>query len=117
MFILDEGPLRRLHAERFAGRAGAPITAVVEGTSAGDAALRMISRGSWTYLADTAEESPRFWWDTEHSYRTFLAGPVATPDKVIGLLTMDALRPGDLATIDLTLVRLLADLLATAISI
>jgi GAF domain len=117
LFILDEGPLRRLHAERFAGRAGAPIAAVVEGTSAGDAALRMISRGSWTYLADTAEESPRFWWDTEHSYRTFLAGPVATPDKVIGLLTMDALRPGDLATIDLTLVRLLADLLATAISI
>jgi hypothetical protein len=117
LFILDEGPLRRLQAERFAGRAGAPITAVVEGTSAGDAALRMISRGSWTYLADTAEESPRFWWDTEHSYRTFLAGPVATPDKVIGLLTMDALRPGDLATIDLTLVRLLADLLATAISI
>jgi GAF domain-containing protein len=116
-FILDEGPPRRLHAERFAGRAGAPITTVVEGTSAGDAALRMIRRGSWSYLADTAQEPPRFWCDTEHTYRTFLAGPVATPDSVVGLLTLDALWPGELAQVDLTLVRLLADLLATAISV
>jgi GAF domain-containing protein len=42
---------------------------------------------------------------------------VTTPDKVVGLLTLDALGPGELAQVDLTLVRLLADLLATAISI
>jgi hypothetical protein len=116
-FILDEGPPRRLHAERFAGRAGAPTTNFVEGTGAGDAALRMINRPSWTYFEDTAIETPRFWWDTERTYRTVLAGPVGTPDKVVGLLTLDALGPGELAQVDLTLVRLLADLLATAISI
>ena len=116
-FILDEGPPRRLHAERFAGRAGAPNVAFVEDTGAGDAALRMIRRGNWTYVADTAKEPRRFWWDTERTYRTFLAGPVATPNEVVGLLTLDALGPGELAQVDLTLVRLLADLLATAISI
>jgi hypothetical protein len=116
-FLLDEGPPRRLHAERFAGRAGAPTVTFVEGTAAGAAALRLLSRGGWTYLADTAQEPPRFWWDTERSYRTVLAGPVATPDQVIGLLTLDALAPGELAQADVTLVRLLADLLATALSI
>ena len=116
-FTLDEGPPRRLHAERFAGRAGAPNVVFVEDTGAGDAALRMIRPGGWTYVADTAKEPRRCWWDTERTYRTFLAGPVATPDKVVGLLTLDALGPGELAQVDLTLVRLLADLLATAISI
>jgi GAF domain-containing protein len=116
-FLLDEGPPRRLHAERFAGRAGAPTVTFVEGTAAGAAALRLLSRGGWTYLADTAQEPPRFWWDTERSYRTVLAGPVATADQVIGLLTLDALAPGELAQVDVTLVRLLADLLATALSI
>jgi hypothetical protein len=116
-FILVEGPPRRLRPERFAGRAGAPTVGFVEGTSAGDAALRVIRRRSWTYLADTGTETPRFWWDTERSYRTFLAGPVATPDRVIGMLTLDATGSGELATVDLTLVRLLADLLATAMSV
>jgi GAF domain-containing protein len=116
-FILDEGPPRRLHAERFAGRAGAPNAAFVEATGAGDAALRMIARGSWIYVADTAKEPRRFWWDTERTYRTFLAGPVATPDRDVGLLTLDALGPGELAQVDLTLVRLFADLLAVAISV
>ena len=116
-FILDEAPPRRLHAERFAGRAGAPNVAFVEDTGAGVAALRMIGRGNWIYVADTSAEPPRFWWDTERTYRTFLAGPVATPDRVVGLLTLDALTPGELAQVDLTLVRLFADLLATALSV
>jgi hypothetical protein len=42
---------------------------------------------------------------------------VATPDKVLGLLTLDALQRGELAQVDLILVRLLADLLAIAISL
>jgi GAF domain-containing protein len=77
----------------------------------------MLRRGTWTYVADLAEEPRRFWWDADRSYRTFLAGPVATPEKVIGLLTLDALRPGELAHVDLTLVRLLTGLLALAISL
>jgi len=116
-FILDDGPPRRLHAERFAGRAGAPTMSFVADTGAGDAALRAVNRQGWTYIEDTTIETPRFWWDNERAYRTFLAGPVGTPDKVVGLLTLDALGPGELAQVDLILVRLLADLLATALSI
>jgi hypothetical protein len=59
-FVLDEGPPRRLCAERFAGRAGAPNADFVEGSSAGDAALRMLRRGSWTYVPDITEEARRF---------------------------------------------------------
>jgi len=116
-FMLEENPPRRLRAERFAGRAGRPTVTFTEGTTAGDAALRLISRSGWTYLPDTTTDPPRFWWDAERTYRTFLAGPVATPDRVVGLLTLDALGPGELGQVDLTLVRLLADLLATAITI
>jgi GAF domain-containing protein len=76
-----------------------------------------MGRGGWTYVADTTAEPPRFWWDADRTYRTFLAGPVATPGKVVGLLTLDALRAGELRQVDLTLVRLLTDLLAIAISI
>jgi hypothetical protein len=114
-FILDPGPPRLLRPERFAGRAGAPTVALAEGTAAGDAALRMISRGSWMLVEDTALERPRFRWDSEPTYRTLLAGPVATPDTLVGLLTLDALGPGELSQVDLILVRLLADLLAAAL--
>jgi hypothetical protein len=116
-FILDEGPPRRLQAERFAGRAGAPNVTFGEDTTAGAAALRVIDRRNWIYVADTAKEPRWFRWDTDRTYRTFLAGPVGTPDRVVGMLTLDALGPGELAQVDLTLVRLFADLLATAISV
>jgi hypothetical protein len=116
-FVLDPGPPRTLRPERFAGRAGAPTVALTEGTSAGTAALRMLDRGSWTFIDDTNRYRPRFWWDVEPAYRTLLAGPVAAHDTVFGLLTMDALVPGELAQVDLVLVRLLADLLATALCV
>jgi GAF domain-containing protein len=116
-FTLDGGPPRRLHLERFAGRAGAPNVDFIEGAGAGGDALRMARRGSWTYVPDMAEEPRRFWWDTERMYRAFLAGPVATPEKVIGLLTLDALHPGELAEVDVIVTRLLGDLLAIALSL
>jgi GAF domain-containing protein len=115
-FVLDPGPPRRLRPERFAGRAGAPTVVFVEGTAVGDPVLRMLSRGSWTFVGDSGRDPPRYWWDVEQAYRTFLAGPVATPDTAVGLLTVDALRPGELSHVDFTLVRLLADLLAAALA-
>jgi hypothetical protein len=117
LFLLDEGPPRRLHAERFAGRAGPPTHEFYADSSTGAAMLRLLDRRAWTYVADTAVDPPRFWWDIERGYRTYLAGPVATPDDVLGLLTLDALAPGELTDVDLTLTRLLTDLLATALLI
>lgn len=60
---------------------------------------------------------PRFWWDAAPTHRTFLAGPVATADTPFGLLTLDALHPGELADVDLALVQLLSGLLAAALSV
>lgn len=114
-FALDPGPPAALRPERFAGRAGAPTVVMVEGTAAGDAALRILSHGTWTYVEDTELTHPRYRWDAVPEYRSFLAGPVATAEVSFGLLTLDTLRPGELAGIDLALVQLLSALLATAL--
>lgn len=116
-FVLEPGPPRVLRPERFAGRAGAPTVEFSEGTGNGDAALRVLTRGSWTFVNDTRVERPRFWWDTQPAYRTLLAGPVGSAEHLHGLLTLDALGPGELASLDLALVQLLAGLLAAALSI
>src|SRR5262249_28337383 len=104
-----------LRLERFAGRAGAPTVSFAEGTAAGDSALRALRGGVWTYVEDTARTRPRFWWDAAPEDRTYLAGPVTTGESTFGLLTLDALRPGELAEVDLALVQLLSGLLATAL--
>lgn len=115
--VLVPGPPRRLVPERFAGRAGAPTVVLTEGTAAGNAALRLISQPSWTFIEDTSRDRVPFSWDVGPGYRTVLLGPVGTPDDPIGLLTLDALRPGELSLVDPTLVRLLSDLLAVALRV
>jgi hypothetical protein len=114
-FALDAGPPATLRPERFAGRAGAPTVTFVEGTPPGEAALRILRRGVWTYVEDTALSRSRLFWDAAPEYRTFLAGPVATAVTCYGLFTLDALHPGELANVDLALVQLLSGLLATAL--
>lgn len=114
-FAFDPGPPAALRPERFAGRVGAPTVILVEGTAAGDAALRIVTHGTWTYVEDTERTHPRFRWDVAPEYRSFLAGPVATADATFGLITLDTLRPGELAGLDLALVQLLSALLATAL--
>lgn len=116
-FVLDAGPPRQLVLERFAGRAGAPTNVFIDGTRAGTAALRLIESRRFMFIPDTEHERPSFWWDDTPHYRTFVAGPVATPQSVLGMLTLDALTPGELAEVDVPLIRLIADLLAVALRI
>ncbi|MGH3438770.1 MAG: hypothetical protein ACRDRN_20165 [Sciscionella sp.] len=116
-FALDPGHGGQLHPERFAGRAGAPNTSFACGSRQGNAALAIANGVEWTYLDDLNETPPPCWWDSEHDYRTMLAGPVATPEAAAGLLTLDALHPGELARVDVTLVKLLTDMLAVALSL
>lgn len=106
-----------LTLEGFAGRAGAPTRAFKVGEEAGDAAIVLTGGSSWIFIEDTETEPPPYWWDADPLYRTLLAGPVATPTTTVGLLTLDALQPGELAEVDLVLVRLIADLLATALTV
>lgn len=116
-YLLDAGPPQELRPDAYAGRAGAPQQPLLEGTRAGNAALRQIAERTWVHVVDADRDPVPPWWKREYGSRTLLAGPVVTGDKAFGLLTLDSAHPGDLARVDPVLVRLLADLLATALAL
>lgn len=116
-FALEPGPPRTLVPRAHAGRAGAPAVSFDQSTRAGQFLLRIADDG-WTAIDDTGQLRVPVWWDDEHQYRAFAAGPVPGPGgQPAGLITVDALDPGGLATLDLPLVRLLAHLLSLALQI
>jgi hypothetical protein len=114
-FTLDRGPPRRLIAQTYAGRAGGPTVVLDETTHAGQFLLHIASTG-WTVIEDLHGMRIPVWWDQEHQYRAFAAGPVPGPgDEPTGLLVIDALHPIGLADVDLPLVKLIARLLGLAL--
>jgi hypothetical protein len=116
-FELEPGPPRRLVPQAYAGRSGAPDMSFDETTRAGQFLLRIADDG-WTVVDDVQQLRTPVWWDAEHRYRTFAAGPVPGPgDKPAGLLAVDAPEPGELGTLDLPLVRLLTRLLSLAFNL
>jgi pimeloyl-ACP methyl ester carboxylesterase len=115
-YLLDQ-ERRTLRPERFAGRSGAPSAVFDPDSAEGLAALGLAGGRSWLYIPDTTSQPPPFWLDHERGYRSVLLGPVATADTVVGLITLDAPGPAELDGIDLALVRLLAALLAAALTI
>jgi hypothetical protein len=117
------GPFRasvdppQLRPDRFAGRSGAPTTRFTPHTPGGAGAWGIAHGAGWLYIPDTSVQAPPCWIDDERRYRCTLLGPVTTPDATpVGLLTIDAPEPNALDGIDIALVRLLASLLATALS-
>ena len=114
-FGLDAGPPRMLIPRAHAGRSGAPAVSFGQGTRAGQFLLRIADDG-WLTIDDIGQLRVPVWWDDDHQYRTFAAGPVPGPGgEPAGLITLDALAPGELATLDLPLVRLLTHLLSLAL--
>jgi hypothetical protein len=114
-FTLDRGPPRRLIAQTYAGRAGGPTVVLDETTQAGQFLLRIAGSG-WTVIEDLHGMHTPVWWDQEHQYRAFAAGPVpGLGDEPTGLLVIDALHPVGLAGVDLALVKLIARLLGLAL--
>jgi len=114
-FVLEPGPSRLLVPRAHAGRAGAPTVSFDRSTAAGQFLLRIADDG-WTAIDDTEQLGVPVWWDEDHQYRAFAAGPVPGPGgEPAGLITVDALTPGGLATLDLPLVRLLTHLLSLAL--
>jgi hypothetical protein len=116
-FALDPGPPRRFLPLAYAGRSGAPDVRFDETTRAGQFLLR-IAEDDWTVAEDVAQLRAPVWWDTAHRCRTFAAGPVRGPGgEPAGLLVVDAPAPGELGTLDLPLVQLLAHLLSLALQL
>jgi hypothetical protein len=116
-FALDPGPSPKLVPQAFTGRSGAPTVSFDRTTRAGRFLLRIAYDG-WTTIDDVQQLHVPVWCDEERQYRTFAAGPVAGPgSEPAGLLVLDALAPGELASLDLPLVRLLTHLLSLALQI
>lgn len=116
-FELEPGPPRKLIPRAYAGRSGAPTVSFDRCTRAGQFLLRIADDG-WLTIDDMNELRVPVWWDDEHEYRAFAAGPVPGPcGNPAGLIIVDALDPSALTTLDLPLVRLLAHLLSLALQI
>lgn len=114
-FRLEPGRPRRLVPQTYAGRVGVPSVTFDETTKAGQLLFRIVDDG-WRIVDDTDRQRPAVWWDDEHDYRTWAAGPVpGATGQPVGLITVDAPDPGSLQDLDLPLVRLLARLLALAL--
>lgn len=115
-FRLDLGPPAGFHLDAFTGRAGAPDAPLRPGSRGSDAAMRMLRDGRWVLIDDLARRPAPFTWDHTPEYRTALVGPVNRAGLPIGLVTLDALQPGELARADLGVLRLLAELLGIALT-
>ncbi|HEX6518727.1 MAG TPA: hypothetical protein VF070_01750 [Streptosporangiaceae bacterium] len=114
-FALEPDPQRTLVPRAYAGRSGALTVSFDQSTRAGQFLLRIADNG-WTAIDDIEQLRVPVWWDDDHHYRAFAAGPVPGPDgEPVGLIIVDALAPGDLAALDLPLVRLLTHLLSLAL--
>lgn len=114
-FELDPGPPRTLEPRSYAGRAGAPTVTLDGSSRAGQFLLRIVDDG-WQLVDDVSTLRSPVWWDDEHAYRTFAAGPLPGPDgTAVGLVTVDALEPGALTRLDVPLIRLLTHLLSLAL--
>jgi len=115
LYLLDPGPPRKLMPSSFVGRSGAPTVSFDASTRAGQAMLRIIDDG-WVLVEDTETQAVVPWWDDERGYRTYAAGPVPGPAEMpVGLITLDALAPGELSGLHLPLLRLIAHLLSLAL--
>jgi GAF domain-containing protein len=64
----------------------------------------------------TLESSLRFSLDRDHNYQTYISVPVATSAEIFGLLTLDALHPGELLPQHEKEMLLLAQLLGIALA-
>jgi hypothetical protein len=117
-FKLEPGPPTRLAPEDFAGRAGSPSTTFVAGTPAGDAAIGLVLGDQDRLCEDIVADPPPGWDSTrQRDYRTFISVSVIAGDTAYGMLTLDALAPGELDADDMGLLRLMAGILAVALAV
>ncbi|WP_187776143.1 GAF domain-containing protein [Antrihabitans cavernicola] len=94
---------------------GSTRSEFVEGTTDGNAAISMVERDDHRLCIDVVTEPPPGWNDKKRDYRTFVSVPVVAGGVAYGMLTVDALEPGDLDENDANVLRVLAGLLAVAL--
>jgi GAF domain-containing protein len=111
------GEERRLVCRIYAGRDARPRT---EFSSSDPRHLeifkRLENRQSERIENIVLEDSVRFPQDQDHNYHTYISVPVATSAEIFGLLTLDALHPGELLQQHEKEMLLLAQLLGIALA-
>jgi transcriptional regulator with GAF, ATPase, and Fis domain len=117
-YALDPGPPQRLLPQESLGRTGAVTTVFVRGTPAGDAALDLVTANGQLVVDDLSTEQPDLWrLDDADACRSLVVVAVAVGNVAHGMITLDALEPDSFDDDDVALVRLMAGLLGTAMSI
>lgn len=117
-FKLEKGPPVSLVPTDSVGRAGSPTTTFKAGTKSGDAAIGMVLADEDRLCRDIESEPPPGWDSTkQRDYRTFVSVSVIAGDIAHGMLTLDAVEPDTLTVEDKALLRLMAGMLAVALSV
>ena len=117
-FALDPGPPQRLAPQESLGRAGAVTTVFAQGTPGGDAAIDLVTTNGQLVIEDRTVEMPELWrLDETAAYRSLVVVAVTVGNVAHGMITLDALEPDSFDDDDVALVRLMAGLLGTAMSI
>jgi hypothetical protein len=117
-FALDPGPPERLVPQESLGRTGPVTTVFARGTPAGAAALDLVTANSQLLVADLPADQPDLWrLDDTAACRSLVAVAVTVGNVAHGMITLDALEPDGFDDDDVALVRLMAGLLGTALSI
>lgn len=117
-FALDPGPPQRLAPQESLGRAGPVTTVLARGTPAGDAALDLVTTNGQLLLHDRPAETPQAWQlDEPAASRSLVVVAVTVGNVAYGMITLDALEPDGFDDDDVALLRLMAGLLGTALSV
>ena len=88
-----------------------------EGTQAGDDAIAMVENGGSRLCPNLDTHPPRGWDGKDRDYKTFISVSVFADTTAYGMLTVDALHPGDLDERDVDLLTLMAGLVAIAMQL
>lgn len=109
-----------LPTDHFAGRMGATQTVFSDRSENGRFLINKMIANEYLFYEDIEKEPPPG-LDTATiqslDYRTFISVPVIARDTVYGMLTVDAPTPKDLSQRDVSLMKVMAGLLAIAMAL
>ena len=117
LFRFAPGTPRMLVPAQYSGRVDDPLEPITEGTVEGDLVFGMIRHNQHLLCEDATVSLPPGWSVAPpQTYQSFAAVPVAAGQSAFGMLMVDALEKGGIRRADVSLIRLLAGLLADALA-
>jgi GAF domain-containing protein len=113
----DHGEERKLVCRIYAGRDARPQTEFSSSNPAHLEVFKLLENRQSVRKENIAPEDPsRLALDRHYTYQTYISVPVATSTEIFGLLTLDALHPGELLPQHEKEMLLLAQLLGIALA-